>query len=158
MILPQARSLSITSTPADVTPTPLILTSDKSWGEVNFTNAQGAQLSYDQGVDTLGPLNMAIAADNAKTKGRIVVFGNSLFATDKAFDAYGNGNIFINSVDWTAEQEDLLNIIPREPIARTFTPPSSLQFVIILLTSIFIIPGLVVVAGISSWIARRRRG
>lgn len=158
VILPQARSLSITGTPNDVSATPLILTSDKSWGEVNFTSGQGSQISYDPAVDKLGPLNMVIAADNAKTKGRIVVFGNSLFATDKAFDAYGNGNIFINSVDWTAEQESLLNITPHEPIARTFVPPSSIQFIVILLSSIFVIPGLIIVAGISSWISRRRRG
>ena len=158
VILPQARSLSITGTPKDVTATPLILTSDQSWGEVNFTTGQGAQISFDPTVDKPGPLNMAIAADNAATKGRLVVFGNSLFATDKAFDAYGNGNIFLNSLDWTAEQEDLINITPREPIARTFTPPSAIQFVIILFSSIFIIPGLIIVAGISSWISRRRRG
>jgi ABC-type uncharacterized transport system involved in gliding motility auxiliary subunit len=158
VILPQARSLSITGAPQDVTATPLILTSDQSWGEINFTSAEGSQVSYDEGVDTLGPLNMAIAADNAATKGRIVVFGNSIFATDQGFDAYGNGNIFVNSIDWTAEQEDLLNITPREAIERTFTPPSSLQFVIILLSSVCIIPGLIIVAGVSAWISRRRRG
>jgi ABC-type uncharacterized transport system involved in gliding motility auxiliary subunit len=37
----------------------------------------------------------------------VVVF-NSLFAIDENFDAYGNGNIFINSVDWAAEQEKLV--------------------------------------------------
>jgi ABC-type uncharacterized transport system involved in gliding motility auxiliary subunit len=158
VIMPQARSLSLTSAPQDVTATPLILTSDQSWGEVNFTSAQGGQVSYDPSVDKLGPLNMAIAADNSVTKGRIVVFGNSIFATDQGFDAYGNGNIFVNSIDWTAEQEDLLNITPREAIQRTFTPPSSIQFVIILLSSVCIIPGLIIVAGISSWISRRRRG
>jgi ABC-type uncharacterized transport system involved in gliding motility auxiliary subunit len=158
VIMPQARSLSITSTPKDVTATPLILTSNQSWGEVNFTSAENSQISYDEGVDMLGPLNMAIAADNSVTKGRIVVFGNSIFATDQGFDAYGNGNIFVNSIDWTAEQEDLLNITPREAIERTFTPPSSIQFVIILLSSVCIIPGLIIVAGISSWISRRKRG
>jgi ABC-type uncharacterized transport system involved in gliding motility auxiliary subunit len=141
-----------------VTATPLILTSNQSWGEVNFTSAENSQISYDEGVDMLGPLNMAIAADNSVTKGRIVVFGNSIFATDQGFDAYGNGNIFVNSIDWTAEQEDLLNITPREAIERTFTPPSSIQFVIILLSSVCIIPGLIIVAGISSWISRRKRG
>jgi len=158
VIMPQSRSLSITGAPKDVTATPLILTSDQSWGETNFTSAEGSQVSYDPTVDTLGPLNMAIAADNAVTKGRIVVFGNSIFVTDQGFDAYGNGNIFVNSVDWTAEQEDLINITPREAVARTFTPPSSIQFVIILLSSICIIPGLIIAAGISSWISRRRRG
>jgi ABC-type uncharacterized transport system involved in gliding motility auxiliary subunit len=158
VIMPQARSLSLTSTPQDVTATSLIQTSSQSWGEVNFTSAENSQISYDEGVDMLGPLNMAIAADNSVTKGRIVVFGNSIFATDEGFDAYGNGNIFVNSIDWTAEQEDLINITPREAIERTFTPPSSFQSVMILLSSICIIPGLIIIAGISSWISRRKRG
>lgn len=159
VILPQARSLSIASTlPKDVTATSLIQTSLQSWGEVNFTSAEGSQIAYNEGVDKPGPLDMAVAADNSTTKGRIVVFGNSIFATDKAFDAYGNGNIFINSVDWTAEQENLLNITPREAVQRTFTPPSSIQAIIILLSSVCIIPGLIIIAGIASWISRRKRG
>jgi ABC-type uncharacterized transport system involved in gliding motility auxiliary subunit len=87
-----------------------------------------------------------------------VVFGNSIFATDKGFDAYANGDIFVNSVDWAAQEENLLQITPRQPITRTFKPPSQLQFVMILLTSVIVIPGLVVVFGISAWVARRRRG
>ena len=35
--------------------------------------------------------------------------------------------MFINSVDWAAEQEDLLNITPREPTPRTFIPPTQWQ-------------------------------
>lgn len=158
VILPQARSLSISGQPDGVTQNPLILTSDQAWGESNFTSAQGGQIQYDEGQDLPGPLNMAIAADNSNTKSRVVVFGNSIFATDDAFDAYGNGNIFVNSVDWAAEQDNLIDITPRTPVERTFMPPSSLTFVLILLGSIFVIPGLVVVAGISSWISRRRKG
>lgn len=101
---------------------------------------------------------MAIAAENTDIKGRIVVFGNSLFATDSDFDAYGNGNIFINSVDWAAEQENLINITPRTPITRSFKPLTSFIFIIIVIGSILIIPGLWLVAGISSWLSRRRRG
>lgn len=158
VILPNARTLSITSQPDGVVQTPLILTSDQSWGESNFTSAQGNQIQYDEGQDLLGPLNMAIAAENSTVNSRVVVFGNSIFATDDGFDAYGNGNIFVNSVDWAAEQDNLINITPRTPVERTFVPPSSLTFVLILIGSIFVIPGLVVVAGISSWISRRRKG
>jgi ABC-type uncharacterized transport system involved in gliding motility auxiliary subunit len=88
----------------------------------------------------------------------VVVFGNSIFATDQAFDAYGNGNMFVNAVDWAAEQENLLDITPNTPTVRTFIPPSQIQLLIILLGSILLIPGLVVFAGISSWLARRRQG
>ncbi|HSO12186.1 MAG TPA: hypothetical protein VLT51_07410, partial [Anaerolineales bacterium] len=66
--------------------------------------------------------------------------------------------IFVNSVDWAAEQENLINITPNTPTARTFIPPKQIQSLIILFGSILIIPGLVVFAGISSWLARRRQG
>ena len=157
VIMPQARSISITSAPKGVTQTPLIQTSPNSWGETKFTNAQGAQISQDPG-DLPGPLTMAAAGENTTTKGRVVVIGNSIFADDKGFDAYGNGNFFANSVDWASEQEDLINITPHAPTTRTFVPPSQIQLLVILLGSILIIPGFVVFAGISAWLARRRQG
>ena len=156
VILPQARSLSISSQPENVTATPIIMTTEQSWGETELVSGQTPE--FADGVDFPGPLNLAVAAENSSTGGRVVVFGNSIFATDEAFDAFGNGNIFINSVDWAAEQDDLINITPREPIARSFLPPSSFGLIMIMIGTIFILPGLVVVAGVSSWISRRRRG
>lgn len=157
VIMPQARSLSITQAMDGITQTELILTSPNSWGETNFTTAEGAQVSPDP-EDLMGPLAMAVAGENTITKGRVVVFGNSIFASDQGFDAYGNGNMFINSVDWAAEQEDLLNITPNTPTQRTFTPPTQSQWLIILLGSVILLPGLVVLAGVSTWLARRRQG
>jgi len=157
VIMPQARSLSVQSTIEGITQTPLLLTSPNSWGEKNFTNAEGTQISFDP-EDLPGPLAMAVAGENTTTKGRVVVFGNSVFASDQGFDAYGNGNIFINSVDWAAEQENLINITPNTPKTRTFTPPSQLQWIVILLGSVLLIPGLIIGAGISTWLSRRRQG
>jgi ABC-type uncharacterized transport system involved in gliding motility auxiliary subunit len=157
VILPQARSVGIATTPPKgIQLTPLILTSSSSWGETNLqTNVTPA---FDNGVDFAGPLNMAVAGENAATKGRVVVFGNSTFAIDGNFDAYGNGNMFINSLDWAATQNNLINITPRKKVTRSFSPPSSLGLVVILIGSIIVLPGLVVFAGISSWLARRKRG
>lgn len=157
IIMPQARSLSLTTAPEGVTQTALLFTSPNSWGETNFTSAQGDQISFDA-EDLPGPLTMAASAENSTSGGRVVVFGNSFFATDEAFDAYGNGNFFINSVDWAAEQENLINITPNTPTARTFIPPSQIQLLLILLGSVLVIPGLVVFAGVSAWLARRRQG
>ncbi len=157
IIMPQARSITLNAAPEGVTQTALLFTSPNSWGEKNFTTAEGSQLSSDP-EDVQGPLTLAAAAENASTKGRVVVFGNSFFATDEMFDVYGNGNFFINSVDWAAEQENLINITPNTPTQRTFLPPNQIQLLIILLGSVLVIPGLVVFAGISSWLARRRQG
>lgn len=156
-ILPQARSITIGQSPEGTTVTTLIHTSEQSWGETDFETLS-TEAGFDQGADLLGPLNLAAAGENPVTNGRVVVFGNSLFASDEAFDAFGNGDIFINSVDWAAQQEDLIQITPRESIQRSFNIPGQVQWLAILLGSIFILPGLVLAAGVSSWIARRRRG
>lgn len=159
-IMPQARSLGISAAPPqDVTVTPLILTAQQSWGETDLKALQANEdVAFDENSDIPGPLTVAASAENSVSKGRVVVFGNSIFATDEAFDAYANGEVFTNAVDWAAQEADLINITPRTPVDRQFNPPSQVGFILILLLSVFILPGLVLVAGISSWLARRRRG
>ena len=156
VILPQARSLSVTAKKENVTQTPIIMTTEKSWGETELVANETPTFSAEK--DHPGPLNLAIVGENSATKGRVVVFGNSVFATDQAFDAYGNGNMFINSVDWAAEQEDLINITPRTKTPRVFIPPSNGGFIIMIILAVFVLPGFVVFAGVSSWLTRRKRG
>ncbi len=164
-IMPQARSVSVSKTlPNGVTAVPLIMTAKNSWGMTDLAALQTALQSqsnqlppFDAATDMAGPVNLAVSASNASTGGRIVVFGNSIFATDKGFDAYANGDLFMNSIDWAAQQANLINITPRTPVARTFNSPSQLQFVAIALGAVILVPGLIVAAGISNWLARRRQ-
>lgn len=165
IIMPQARSISFPSQPEGVTLSSLIQTTPPlsnsvySWGEMNYTlSEEGTQVQYDEGVDILGPLNMAVAGENTTTQGRVVVMGNSFFAAGQNFNQYGNGNFFINSVDWAAEQEDLIQFTPRTTTERTFVSPSNLGRLMIFLGSICILPGLILVAGVATWLARRRQG
>jgi ABC-type uncharacterized transport system involved in gliding motility auxiliary subunit len=159
VIMPNARSISLATTPVEnVTVTSLLQTSEQSWGETDLSGDTG-QYQYDPAVDFTAPLTMAAAAENITTGGRIVVMGNSLFASDQIFDAYGNSSLFINSVDWAAEQENLINITPRDRIPRTMSKPiGGLALISMLLLSVFVIPGIIIFLGVSSWIARRRRG
>ena len=157
VVMPQARSISVQLGLENINAVELLLTSSNSWGEKNFTNAEGSQISMDP-EDLPGPLVMAASGENSQTKGRVVVFGNSVFATDEGFNIYGNGNIFVNSLDWAAFQEDAISITPYTPTERTFIPPDQLRWIIILLGSVIILPGLVVFAGISTWLARRKQG
>jgi ABC-type uncharacterized transport system involved in gliding motility auxiliary subunit len=156
VILPQARSITITGEKENVTQTPLILTTENSWGETELT--AGEQPQFDQEKDNLGPLTLAAAGENTATTARVVVVGNSVFAADQSFDAYGNGNMFVNSVDWAAKEDSLINITPRERTTRTMLQVSNLSMIIIIILSIFVIPGTIIALGVSSWIARRRRG
>lgn len=156
VILPQARSIGIGEPKDGISVTELILTTDQSWGETDLVANESPD--FNEGIDTQGPLVLAAAGENTATKGRVVVFGNSVFATDEIFDAYGNGNMFINSVDWAAEQENLINITPRTPTTRTFNQPTQIQYIIIVIMAVLVLPGMVVFAGVSSWLARRKRG
>jgi ABC-type uncharacterized transport system involved in gliding motility auxiliary subunit len=158
VILPQARSINVGTAPENITLTPIIMTTDQSWGETELVSGETPAFTPEK--DNPGPLNLAVAGENTATKGRVVVFGNSVYATDQVFDAYGNGNMFINSVDWAAEQENLINITPRAQTPRTLNMASLTQvkLVIMALVAVLVLPGLVIFAGVSSWLARRKRG
>jgi ABC-type uncharacterized transport system involved in gliding motility auxiliary subunit len=156
---PFTRSFTLADSTEELTLTPLIQTNERSWGETDFQSLTqgGTEVGMDP-TEVQGPLTLAVAGENATTGGRLVVFGTSSFAVDQIFDAYGNGDMFVNSVDWAAEQEDLANITPKTPTERTFKIPGQFQWIAILLSSVFIIPGLVVLAGVSAWLSRRRKG
>ncbi len=166
-IMPEARSLTLSKTPPpNVSLESLVVTAPlpATWGETDFASLQNQQKpSYDPNSDFAGPLTLAASAINSTTNSRVVVFGDAIFATDAAangigFGAAGNGDMFVNAVDWAAQQDKLINLTPHPSIARTFNPPGQFEFILILLGSIIVIPGLIVAAGVSNWVARRRRG
>jgi len=159
-IFPYSRSITVDTANTDVSPTPLVLTIDQSWGETDFSalQGQGQQLAYDEGADLLGPMTLAAAAENSTTNGRVVVFGSSSFAQDDNFSFSGNGDMFVNSVDWLAEQESLINLTSNTQQERTFNPPGSLQFILTIVSTVCVIPLVIIAAGVYAWVRRRRRG
>jgi ABC-type uncharacterized transport system involved in gliding motility auxiliary subunit len=103
-------------------------------------------------------MTLAAAAENGTTNSRVVVFGSSTFAEDDNFDFSGNGDMFVNAVDWLAEKESLIGLTEGEATTRTFTPPGSLQFILTVVSAICIIPLVIIGAGVYAWVMRRRRG
>ncbi len=161
-IFPLARSLEVATQAEGATLTSLVTTSPnaQAWGETDFSPLEGAggNVQLDPEIDTPGPLTLAAAGENLTNNGRVVVFGNSAFAADEGFDAYGNGDLFVNAVDWAAGVDAPVDITIRETTQRTFNSPGQLQWLAILLGSVCILPGLVIAAGVIAWMARRRRG
>ena len=157
---PFTRSLNMAESMEGLKLNSLVQTKENSWGETDFQSLTqgGGPPSFDESTEKQGPLTLVVAGENSTTTGRVVVFGGSNFAIDPNFDAYGNGDMFVNSVDWAAEQEDLTNLTPKTPTQRTFIVPSSIQWISILLGSILIIPGLVIFGGVATWLKRRRQG
>jgi len=157
-IFPYSRSITVDTENTETFPTPLVFTIDQSWGETDFSALEQQNLFFDEGVDLIGPMTLAAIAENAARGSRVVVFGSSSFAQDDNFDFSGNGDMFINSVDWMAEQEDLINLTTSTPQERTFTPPGSLQFIMTIVSAVCIIPSAIIAAGVYAWVMRRRRG
>jgi ABC-type uncharacterized transport system involved in gliding motility auxiliary subunit len=103
-------------------------------------------------------LTLAAAAENRTAKSRVVVFGSSSFAVDSNFDFSGNGDMFVNTIDWLAEKESLIGLTENQATTRTFTPPGSLQFILTIVSVVCLIPLAIIAAGVYTWVMRRRRG
>jgi ABC-type uncharacterized transport system involved in gliding motility auxiliary subunit len=136
----------------------------ESWAETRMDELEARQgPAPDQ---KRGPLPLAVAvtlaagesADNGETKapsGRFVVVGDSDFiANELASAPVLNADLFLNMVNWAAEDEDLISIRPRAPEdRRIFLSPQQMTNVI--LFSLLIVPGVILVTGISVWWGRR---
>jgi len=160
VLLPSARSVTVGTPPSGTSPQTLVSTSAQAWGETDMAGLQSdsAQIKFDEGVDLAGPVGLAVVAENFDTNGRVVVFGDSDFITDSFFSAYGNGDLFINSVDWAAGQENLINLTPKNATQRLVVPPQRLTMNLILLGMVIFVPGLALIGGLVVWLQRRRRG
>ena len=64
----------------------------------------------------------------------------------------------MNAVDWAAGEEELISLTPKETTQRLLLPPQQTTLNLILLGTVFILPGLTLVAGVFNWLQKRRRG
>lgn len=97
----------------------------------------------------------ASPSDASSAESRMVVIGNSTFATDGLFDQQLNGDVFLNSVDWLSKIDNpVLSIRPKEITNRRIEMTISQQiFLTVLALVIFPVVGL---AGAGTlWAIRR---
>jgi ABC-type uncharacterized transport system involved in gliding motility auxiliary subunit len=129
----------------------------------------GGKVSFDEAKgDKRGPVSIAAAASApvtaapadksetgaAKPETRVVVFGDSDFASNLALGVSGNKDLFMNAVNWLAQQENLIAIRPREADDRRLTMTASQQLQVIIL-ALFLVPLAVLGTGVYAWWRRR---
>lgn len=158
LVMPSARSLSEMTPPQSVTLTPLAYTSNSAWGETDYASITANKVTQDPSKDHMGPVILSVSGANSTTNARVLVVGDSDFASSKGYTSYGNSDFILNGIDWAAQQDNLISLTPRQPIQRFLVTPQRYTMGLILLGSVFVLPGLVLVAGISTWLQRRRRG
>jgi ABC-type uncharacterized transport system involved in gliding motility auxiliary subunit len=87
-------------------------------------------------------------------RSRLVVVGDSDFATNSFFHILGNGNLFLNAVHYLAAQENLIGIEP-----RTYDPPrvnlTNRQIKGTFFLSVVLLPALLAVLGTAVWWRQR---
>ena len=92
--------------------------------------------------------------DESPPETRLAVLGDSDFAANFGLGIQGNRDLFLNIVDWLAQQENLVAIRPRVPEDRRITLTLDQQQRINML-AIFLIPGVVLGTGVYTWWLRR---
>jgi ABC-type uncharacterized transport system involved in gliding motility auxiliary subunit len=148
----------------------MVKTGKQSWAE---TGKIEGRVQYDSGQDKEGPISLAVAVakkteetlDTADTglqspmsgrkkEARLVVFGDSDFVTNTYISFSGNRDLFLNCINWLAEEEELISIRPRgeehRPIHLTQRGSRSVFYI-----SLLAIPIGVLGSGIGVWWKRR---
>jgi ABC-type uncharacterized transport system involved in gliding motility auxiliary subunit len=148
-----------------------IETGPRSWAETDLKSLMttgAVSLDEDKG-DKKGPipLGSAVSAaapaatppkpgepDAPKPETRLAVIGDSDFAANGTLGVPGNRDLFMNTIGWLSQQDNLISIRPKEPDDRRITLTATQESNIFWL-SLLIIPGFIFAAGVSSWWRRR---
>lgn len=88
-------------------------------------------------------------------KSRIVVFGSSLIAANKFFKLQGNPDLFMNSVSWLAEDENLISIRPKSAKSNPIVLTASESWGVFMIPLI-LIPIIWIGIGVIVYLYRRR--
>ena len=155
-----------------------IRTSERSWAETSMDELAGGEVAMDD-ADSPGPVSIGVAVsvavevadedDGSEAEGsdaeddesedapppqaRLAVIGDSDFASNSALGIQGNRDLALNTINWLAQQENLISIRPRQPEDRRITLTTAQQFNMLVVT--WLIPFAAIVAGTMTWWRRR---
>jgi ABC-type uncharacterized transport system involved in gliding motility auxiliary subunit len=172
LIMPGTRSVTVKpGAGSDFAIVPLLRSTDRAWAETNFTpparpdpEDQPGPLSVAVATNKLdppptfspgSPMPTPAAGDSKTPKGRLVVVGNSEFASNTYFNqVLGNRDFFVNSVNWLAEDEDLISVRAEPAVAPPIILSNQAQ-VLVFYTSVVFVPLAVLLLGGVVWWQRR---
>lgn len=180
---PEARSITpAEEPPAGVQLEVLASTSENAWAEKDLETLNKGEASFDDQTDTAGPVSLAVLAeieprfhdaatgDRSAPKGAeqpregqeaekpgkafLLVVGDSEFANNSYFGLSGNGDLFLNMVNFLAEEESLITVKPRDqahqPVLMTQSQAWAAFWVVLVA-----VPLSVLLAGLTVYRVRR---
>jgi len=147
-------SRSVDSVPGSgATTTDLMKTSEASWAETEINNGK---VQFDEGKDKKGPITLGVAANKSEgdKEARLVVIGDSDFAANQFVDIQRNGDLFMNSINWLAQDEDLISIRPKNAADRRVSMTEADQNQMFWITLV-LMPLATIGSGVYIWWKRR---
>src|SRR5262245_13669270 len=169
---PMARSASpVSGGVNDHTAQAFLETGPRSWAESDvktLLSTGKVGLDEDKG-DKRGPITIGSAvtaaakaapdakpdaADAPKPEARLAVIGDSDFASNGVLGIQGNRDLFMNTIGWLSQQENLISIRPKDTDDRRITLTATQQANLNWL-SLLVIPGGIFATGIYTWWRRR---
>lgn len=156
----RARSLSAKVNLARLEVVTLIRTGPTSWGESSFREGN---FERDEN-DIPGPVPIALAAERnvASHPGkiadhaRLVVFGDLHFINNRFLSMSANSDLFLNTANWLAGDEDRITIRPKAKSGDRLTVTQA-ELTGIMFFSVNLMPLLILGFGFSVWAVRRRK-
>lgn len=108
-----ARPISTIPKP-EIAAVALLITNEQTWAE---SRLDGQEIEFNPEEDIPGPLDIGVALN--RDNSRLVVIGNTTFATNGWFKQQLNEDMFLNTIEWlVGESEEILSISPKEPKNR----------------------------------------
>lgn len=149
-----ARSIS-TTTSSGVVHTPLVQTTGSAWGETNLELLIETFAAEPDAEDAQGVLDIGVAAEKIDADSRLVVFGDADFVNNANLPVSGNGMLFVNSLNWLADDETTIELAPRPTVDRQVNIPDQ-QLRLLRTVSTWFGPVLMGLLGLFVWTRRRR--
>lgn len=166
--------------PDSVDLTELASTSPYSWSEIDYSFGDPEPPKFDEAKDKKGPINVAVIAtvstkkttatgqnSDAQTKdesaepadsgrqAQLLVFGDSDFASNTYFNLQGNSDFFLNSINFLAQQENLI-AIERPKTTGTPLTLSRSQSQLLFWVGLLLMPAVVLASGLLVFQLRRK--
>ena len=131
---------------------------DSSGTSLATSNLSSPKVNVNDPKNKKGPLTIAAAGTyntgKENSQGRFVVVGSSSWLVNGFINFDGNNDLALNTINWLSSDEDLISIRPKEREDRRITMTRA-QLSWVRATSQFLLPGIIVIAGIGVWWKRR---
>jgi ABC-type uncharacterized transport system involved in gliding motility auxiliary subunit len=177
-IYPLARPLMLKQGTKDVTLLPLVSSTNTSWEKMGQEWMKEGKGDFDPKKDKKGPFTLAALVepklkpqkeekgkapekeakkdqkDDAEKKPYLAVFGDVDFAANAYFNLSGNGDLFLNTMNFLAAEEKQIMVRREESKPQPLTL-AGWQAWFLFLTCVAGLPLIVLVAGVRAYLRRR---